>query len=77
MGMAKNLGMGVIGGATTMLARTATRRAMHDRRGTPKLPRRARRGRGVGAVLAWAAAAGVVFALADVLQEQRAFTARA
>jgi hypothetical protein len=77
MGMGRNVAMGVIGGATTMAARAATRKAMHDRRGIPRLPRKARRGRGIGATLAWAAVAGMVFALADVLQEQRTFTARA
>jgi hypothetical protein len=69
-----NVGMGVLGGATTMLARRATRRAMHHADGAPKLPLSTRRKRGLGAVLLWAAAAGVILALADVLMEQRKYT---
>jgi hypothetical protein len=61
----------LLGGAATQLARTVTRRAMHDKSGAPRVPRAARRRHGVGAMLAWAAAVGVLLALADVLQEQR------
>jgi hypothetical protein len=74
--MARSVSMGVLGGATTMLARTATRRAMHDRDGRSKLPRSARTERGIAWMLVWAAAAGVIFAIADVLQEQRRQTGR-
>jgi hypothetical protein len=65
------LGWGLIGSAATMLARTATRRAMHDPRGAPRLPRAARRSNGFGAMLLLAVAAGALLAVGDVLQEQR------
>ena len=48
-----------------------TRRALHNARGTPRVPRSARRRSGIGPMLAWAAALGVLLALADVLREQR------
>ncbi len=66
---------GVAGSATTMLARAVTRRMMHDDAGTPRLPRTARRGASFGTFLALAGATGVIFALADVLREQRKRTA--
>jgi hypothetical protein len=75
MGMARNVGMGLVGGATTMLVRRAAKGAMRDRGGRPRVPRNARRRRGFGPMLAWAAAAGLIFAMADVLQEQRKYTA--
>lgn len=62
---------GILGGATTRVARKATRRAMHKRSGAPRLPRATRGRRGFGAVLAWAAAIGVLLALVDVLREER------
>jgi hypothetical protein len=75
MGMARHVGMGIVGGATTMLARRAAKGALHDRLGRPRVPRNARRRRGFGPMLAWAAAAGVILAMADVFQEQRKYTA--
>jgi hypothetical protein len=54
-----------------MIARTATRRAMHRTDGDPRLPRATRRNNGFAMMLLLAAAAGVVLALGDVLQEQR------
>lgn len=71
MGMAGRMATGALAGATTMLSRSATRRAMHEKGGAPRLPRRTRYQRGVAVMLAWAAAAGVILALADVLREQR------
>jgi hypothetical protein len=62
---------GILGGTTTMLARSATRRAMHGKSGAPRLPQAARRRQGMGTMLVWAAAAGVILALADILIEQR------
>jgi hypothetical protein len=62
---------GLAGTATTMLTRRATRKAMHTRAGTPRLPRAARDNDGFVMILLLAAAAGAVLALADVLQEQR------
>ena len=77
MGAAHAAGWGLIGSATTMLARTATRRAMHRRDGDPRLPRAARQSPGFGMMLLLAAAAGAMLALGDVLLEQRKNTARA
>lgn len=71
------LGYGLIGAATTKLARTATRKAMHRRSGAPRLPAAARRSNGLGMLIVLAAAAGAVLALGDVLQEQRKHVARA
>lgn len=68
---------GLVGSATTMLARSATRKAMHRDDGAPRLPRAARFNHDALTFLALAAATGVVFAIADVLQEQRQHTARA
>ena len=69
--MASTIGWGMVGAATTMLARTATRRAMHSRAGIPRLPRAARRSNSFGTLLLLAAAAGALLALGDILQEQR------
>ena len=71
MRTAHTVGWGALGTATTMLARTATRRAMHSQSGTPRLPRATRRNNSFGMMLLLAAAAGALLALADVLQEQR------
>lgn len=60
---------GILGGTTTMLARNATRKVIHRQLGSPRA--RSLGGRGVLTVLLWAAAAGVIFAVADVLLEQR------
>jgi hypothetical protein len=67
----RNVVYGVLGAATTRVARRATRKAMHTETGAPKLPVTARRRSGLGMALAWAAGAGAVLAIADVLQEQR------
>jgi hypothetical protein len=76
MSMAQTVGWGMAGGATTMLARTATRRAMHGQSGAPRLPQAAHRNKTFGMMLLLAAAAGVMLALADVLQEQRKHVTR-
>jgi hypothetical protein len=65
------MGYGLVGAAVTKLSRTATRRAMHEPSGTPRLPRAARRGKSFGMMLLFAALAGAVLAFGDVLQEQR------
>lgn len=62
---------GVLGGAATMLTRTATRKAMYAKNGAPRLPQRATQRQGMVTMLLWAAAAGVLLALADVLLKQR------
>jgi hypothetical protein len=64
------------GAATTMLARAATRRAMHGPDGAPRLPRRAQKQHTFAMMLVFAAATGAMLALADVLQEQRKRTSR-
>jgi hypothetical protein len=71
MAMGRNVGLGVLGGATTMLVRRASRAALHDRRGRPMLPAGVRRQHGVRTMLMWAAVTGLILALADILQEQR------
>lgn len=71
MKVARTVGWGLLGSATTMMVRNATRKAMHTEYGEPRLPRAAQRNTGAGTILMLAAAAGAVLALADVLQEQR------
>lgn len=70
------LGWGLIGAAVTKLSRMATRKAMYRRSGAPRLPRAARRSNGFGTLLLFAAAAGAMLAIGDVLQEQRRQVAR-
>ena len=71
MAMAAAMASGILGGATTKFTRTAARKAMHGRSGAPRLPRTAQNGHGLLMMLAWAAAAGVILAIGDVLLEQR------
>ena len=71
MRMGRTVGLGLIGSATTMLVRRATRRAMHTPEGITRLPRATKQNHGIGSVIVLAAAAGAMLALADVLQEQR------
>jgi hypothetical protein len=63
----------MVGGAVTMLARNATRRALHDKNGALRLPRAARRSNGVASLLIMAAASGALLALVDVVQEHRRY----
>jgi hypothetical protein len=70
MRMAQTIGWGLVGSATTMLVRNATRRAMYTDEGRARLPRAARRHNGAGILLV-AALAGATLAFADVLKEQR------
>jgi hypothetical protein len=77
MGTAQNIGWGLIGSGTTMLARAATRRAMHEPTGAPRLPRAARVYDGAGMLVLIAAAAGAILAVGDVLMERRKQIARA
>jgi hypothetical protein len=71
MALAHTLGWGLLGSATTMVARSVTRRAMHYRSGTPRLPRAARRNNSFTTMLVLAAAAGAMLALGDVMKEQQ------
>ena len=75
MGRAATIGSGILGGTATKLTRSVTRRAMHDQHGAPRLPWSARHRSGLGTMLAWAVAMGVFLAVADVLREQRKFSA--
>jgi hypothetical protein len=68
--MRDTFGWGLLGAATTILARRIARRAMHEPGGEPRLPDAAHRS-SLSMVLLLAAAAGTALALADVLQEQR------
>lgn len=70
-----SIAAGILGGTTTMLARSATRKVMQQRGATAMSPY-VRRPQGWGTMLLWAAAAGVILALADVLVQQRRNSAR-
>jgi len=65
------------GTAASRMARGYTRRTLHTAHGAPRLPRKARRQRGLGMMLGWAVATGVIMAVADVLTEQGKDTVRA
>ena len=71
MGVGQKVMWGLLGATTAKATRTATRRAMHNNYGNPRLPQQARRRSGLGTALIWAAATGVVLAMADVFKEQR------
>jgi hypothetical protein len=75
--MAQRLGWGVVGSATTVLARKLTRRAMRKPSGAPRLPAAARRDNSFVVMVGIAAAAGALLALGDVLQQQRKRTTQA
>lgn len=70
MASMQGVGWGLVGAATTMLARRVTRRALYAGNRT-RLPKVARQQGGVGGLLVIAAVAGAFLALADVLQDQR------
>ncbi len=71
MGIGRKVMWGLAGAATTKATRAMTRRAMHNRYGSPRLPRPVQRKNGMGAALMLAAGAGLVLALSDVFKEQR------
>ncbi len=71
MASARTVTLGLVGAAVTVLARNATRRAMHDESGEPKLMRAVRRNSSVTMLLIMAAASGALLAFTEVLQEQR------
>jgi hypothetical protein len=70
-GFAQRITWGMAGFAVTRTARSVTRRRLRRDSGEPKVPRRARRSGGLGTALAWAAGAGVLLGLSDLLREQR------
>ena len=67
----------VAGTAASKMARKYTRSALYNDRGAPRLPSKARRQSGVGMMLGWAIATGIIMALADMLKEQGKDTVRA
>lgn len=71
MGMAQQIGWSVVGVGTTMAARKIANRVMHDANGAPKMSRMTRRNSSFGVMVALAAAAGVLLALGDILNEHR------
>jgi hypothetical protein len=73
----QRIGWGLVGAGTTMLARAATRRALIDEAGGPRLPHAARRNHSFTMMVALAAVAGALLAVGDVLQKQRKQVARA
>lgn len=70
MGAGKRLAWALAGTAAARIARRSTRRALHTSTGETRLPRWVRGKRGFGTTLAFAAGAGAVLGLADVLSEQ-------
>jgi hypothetical protein len=76
MAIAQSVAFAVAAGITSRIARRATRRAMHTQYGAPRLPVAARKTRGFGTALLWAAGTGAALALADVLREQQRETVR-
>ena len=71
MGIGKKIMWGLAASTATKVARSGTRRALHTRYGSPRLPRQARARSGLRTGLMWAAGAGIVLALADVFREQK------
>jgi hypothetical protein len=72
----QGIGLGLMGAATTMLARRLTRHAMHEETGEPKMPDSVRRSNSIGLMLLLAGAAGALLAFGDVLKEQRQHVAQ-
>ena len=70
MGLGGKLMWAVAGTTASKMARNYTRKTLHTDYGAPRLPRKARRQSGLGMMLGWAVATGVIMALADVLKEQ-------
>ena len=77
MGLGGKLMWALAGTAAKKMARSYTRRTLHTAGGAPRLPRRARRQSGLGMMLGWAIATGVIMALADVFGEQGKETVQA
>ncbi len=70
MSLGGKLMWAVAGTAASKMARSYTRKTLYTDHGAPRLPRRARRQSGLGMMLGWAVATGVIMALADVLKDQ-------
>jgi hypothetical protein len=70
-GILRKVSWGLAGAAVTKLARRTTRRALHAEQRDRRLPGAARRSRGFGTALLWAAGIGTVMGVADMLRAQR------
>lgn len=68
--LGRKLMWAVVGGVAMKAARSATRKALHTRAGTTKLPRPIKRQRNLQTAVLLAVGTGAVLAVADVLQEQ-------
>jgi hypothetical protein len=77
MAIGRKLMWAVVGGVTSKVVRSATRRAMHNDVGNPRLPQPVRRRRGMGTALTWVVGASALMAIADTLSEQGRNAARA
>lgn len=69
-GLGKKLMWMAVGTATSRAVRGATRNALHNRAGRPKLPRSVKYRHGMGTALSWVVGASALMAIADVLKEQ-------
>jgi hypothetical protein len=70
-GIGRKITWGLAGMAATRIVRSRTRKALHRDSGATRLPGTAKRRRGFGAALLWAAGAGALLGLADTLSDQR------
>ena len=69
-GLGKKLMWMAVGTATSRAVRGATRNALHNRAGQPKLPQAVRYRSGMATALSWVIGASALMAIADVLKEQ-------
>jgi hypothetical protein len=72
MSKTEHVATGLVGFAATALTRAVSRRALYATTTSGALPPRFRYRRGFWPMIGWAAAAGVLLALTDVVREQRA-----
>jgi hypothetical protein len=70
-GMMQKVTWGVAAMAATKVARSGTRRALHDDGGAVRLPGAVRQRNGFLTAVLWAVTAGVLLGLSDILREQR------
>jgi hypothetical protein len=70
-GIAQKVTWGIAAMAATKVARAGTRRMLHNERGAVRLPETVKRRSGFGTAILWAASAGVLIGVSDILREQR------
>lgn len=70
-GIARKITWGLAGFAATKFLRSRTRKALHQKDGATRLPAAAKRRRGFGSAMMWAAGAGTLLGVADTLQDRR------